>query len=177
MNDMQKILLIGLLIFGLCGSVIAASAPITENGITGTETVTSAAGSGLTNYGEIYVKEMSRFASYDIPDSVGTGTYIYNNTNGTTSTAGRVNTQGLIKLSEMLTVNSLAGGTITAAIEIGIGSNTTWYEVTTINFTATNTTNFYSISQDADRIRVGWKKSVLGSATVSDVGSYKGNVK
>ena len=126
MDNMKKILLIGLLVLGLSTQAFAVTAPITENGITGTETVTSAAGSGLTNYGEIYVKEMTRFLSYNIADAFGTGTYLYNNVAGTSATAGSVNVIGLAELDEMLTVNGLAGGTITASIEIGIGSNDTW---------------------------------------------------
>lgn len=150
----------------------------TENGITITESRSPAADSSLSSYyGDIYTKEATRFNSFDISNTVGTSTYIYNESNGTASTAGSVNVKGLVKLSEMLTVNSLAGGTITASVEIGIGSNTTWYQVQTVDFDATGTTNFVSISQSTDRVRVGWKKSVVGSATVSNISSYKGNIK
>ncbi len=150
----------------------------TENGITVTESRSPGADSSLAGYyGDVYTKEATRFNSFNISDVVGTGTYVYNEANGTTSAAGSVNVKGLEELDEMLTVNGLAGGTITASVEIGIGSNTTWYQVQTVDFVATGTTNFVSIAQSPDRVRIGWKKSILGSATVSNISSYKGNVK
>ena len=150
----------------------------TENGITVTESRSPAADSSLAGYyGDVYIKEATRFNSFDISNAVGTGTYIYNESNGTSSSAGSVNVKGLKELDEMLTVNGLAGGTITASVEIGIGSNSTWYQEAIVNFTATGTTNYVDITKPCDRIRVGWLKSILGSATVSNVSSYKGNVK
>ena len=178
MNDMRKILFIGLLIFGLSGQVFAsASKGITENGITGTETVSTPADSTIISYGEFYTKEMSRFNAYDIPDSVGTDTYIYTAANGTSATSGSVNVKGLDELDEMLNVSSLAGGTITAKIDFGIGSNTVWYGSVTVTFVGTNSTEYIPVQENPDRIRIGWKKSVLGSATVTSISSYKGNVK
>ena len=173
-----KILLIGLLLFGLSTQVFAAaSKAITENGITGTETVGTPADSTIISYGEFYTKEMSRFNAYDIPDSVGVDTYIYNTANGTSATAGSVNVKGLDRLDEMLNVSSLAGGTITAKIDFGIGSNTVWYGSVTVNFVGTDTTEYIPIQEHPDRIRIGWKKSMLGTAKVTNVSSYKGNVK
>lgn len=178
MDYMKKYLLIGLLIFGLSTQTFAsASKSITENGITGTETVSTPADSAIISYGEFYTKEMSRFNSYDIPNSVGTNTYIFNSANGTSATAGSVNVKGLDELDEMLHVNSLAGGTISASVQFGIGSNTIWHEAVVITFTGTNTTDYIPISERADRVRIGWKKSELGSATVTNISSYKGNVK
>lgn len=150
----------------------------TENGITVTESRSPAADSSLAGYyGDVYTKEATRFNSFDISNVVGTGTYIYNESNGTSSSAGSVNVKGLSSINEMLYVHSLSGGTITASVQFGIGSNTIWYESVTYNFTATATCNFCPISEECDRVRVGWKKSVLGSATVSNVSSYKGNIK
>ena len=173
-NKWQKILFIMGLILFFASQTQAA----TENGITVTESRSSASDSGLAGYyGDVYTKEATRFNSFNISDVVGTGTYVYNEANGTTSAAGSVNVKGLEELDEMLTVNGLAGGTITASVEIGIGSNTTWYQATTIDFNATNTTNFVNIVESCDRVRIGWKKSILGSATVSNISSYKGNIK
>lgn len=173
-NKWQKILFImGLILF--FALPLQAS---TENGITVLESRAPSADSSISGYyGDVYIKSATRFNSFDISNIVGTGTYIFNESNGTSSSAGSVNVKGLSSLNEMLYVHSMAGGTITASVQFGIGSNTIWYEPVAYNFTATGTCNFVTIIEECDRVRIGWKKSESGSATVTNVSSYKGNTK
>lgn len=169
---MKKILIAGLLLLGLSLPVFAA----TENGITVTETLEDMAGSGLTgNLGQVYVKQATRFAAFSIPDGVA-GTYIYNEASGTSTTAGSVNTKGLNTRSEILTVSTYTSGTISASIQFGLAADTAWYEAAVVTFTATGTKHV-NIVEDADRVRIGWKKSGAVSTVISNYSSYKGNTK
>lgn len=169
---MKKILLIALFVFWPILQVVAAA----ENGITITETLEDMAGSGLTgNLGQVYVKQATRFAAFPIPDGVA-GTYIYNEASGTSTTAGSVNTKGLNTRSEILTVNTYTSGTVSASIQFGLAADTAWYEAAVVTFTATGTKHV-NIVEDADRVRVGWKKSGAVSTVISNYSSYKGNTK
>lgn len=171
MKLFSKLCSIALIVF-IPGAVYAAGG-FTENGITGTTTVENVISSDLSSYGQILTKEVKRFNATSLTDVVGTGTYIYNPSSGTSSTAGSIDIKGVASVSEMLSINNYPGGTVSAAIEIGIGTNSTWYTVTTYEFTATSTVHFYEGTHTADRLRVGWKTNTAGSTTVTDIGSYK----
>ncbi len=168
MKVLSKLCCIALIVF-----IPSAVYAFTENGITGTTTVENTISSDFSSYGQILIKEVTRHNSTDITKVVGTGTYIYNDASGTSSTAGSVNIKGMTSVSEMLSLVTYPGGTVSATIEIGIGSNTTWYTVVTNEFTATSTVYFYEGTHTADRIRTGWKTNTAGSTTVKDIGSYK----
>ena len=169
---MKKILIVLFLVFCLPVFCFAA----TENGITVTESLEDIAGSGLTgNLGQIYIKQATRFNEFSIPDAV-VNTYIYNEASGTSTTAGSVNTKGLSKRSEILTVSTYTSGTITASVQFGLAGDTAWYEATTVAFTSTGTQHV-NIVEDADRVRIGWKKNASVSSVVSNFSSYKGNTK
>lgn len=168
---LKNILLSMLLVFGLSLPVFAA-----ENGIDITETVEDMAGSGLTgNMGQVYVKQAARFEAFAIPDGV-VGTYIYNDASGVSATAGSVNTKGLNTRSEILTVSTYTSGTISASIQLGLAGDTAWYEAAVITFTGTST-HHVNIVEDADRVRVGWKKNGAVPTVISNYSSYKGNTR
>lgn len=144
----------------------------TENGITGTVSVRNVIGSNMASFGQTLYKEAIRFNSHDISNTVGTGTYIYNSANGTSATAGSVDVSGLNGRFEQIKLISIAGGTVTVSIEYGIGSTTVW-ESTEIEMGATGTVNMVTITEDVDRVRIGIKKSNLGTATVLSESSYQ----
>ena len=146
--------------------------PFTENGITGTITSKNLIGSNISSYGQVLFKEARRFDSYDISNAVGVDTYIYNQSNGTSSTAGSVDVTGSTERIEQIKLISLAAGTVTAEIAFGVGSPTVWGTVT-VNLTATGTVQIVNIMERVDRVRGGIKKSETGSATVIWDSSYQ----
>lgn len=169
MKLFSKLCSIALIVFIPC-AVYADG--FTENGITGTISVRNVIGSDKASYGQTLYKEATRFSSYSIPDSVGTNTYIYNSTNGTSSMAGSVDVSGLTKRIEQVKLISIAGGTGTVSIEYGIGSTSVWATVE-IDMGATGTVSLITITEEVDRSRVGLKKSILGSATFQVDSSYQ----
>lgn len=144
----------------------------TENGITGTISVRNVIGSDRASYGQTLYKEATRFRLFDVSNAIGTNTYVYNDANGTSSTAGSVEVSGLTRRIEQIKLVSLAGGTATASIEYGIGSTTVWASVA-IEMNATGTVSLVTVTEEVDRARVGIKKSILGSATFQVDSSYQ----
>ena len=122
-----------------------------------------------------YSQRITYFAGFNVGETYGTGTYVYDPPAGAGVNDGWINVLGnplakATKVTVQIGVDTYTSGTLTARIEGRVGTSTRPCEILTLNYTAiTSIDQVVPIIEGVTDIRVGW----LATEAVADsVHSY-----
>ena len=124
-------------------------------------------------------KDVVWFTAYDLGGTIGTNTYVYNDSVGTNS----ANTDGLVecrnftqKRTIQISIPTLGSTSIDVRIEGRAGTSTTWGEVVTKNFSAATTIDYLINAVEwVEEIRVGARSNgTAGTDSVTITGILRG---
>ncbi len=127
-------------------------------------------------------KDIVWFDAYNLGDTIGTGTYVYNDAAGTNS----ANTDGLVEcrnydLSKTIQVSipTLGSTSIDVRAEGRAGTSTAWAELFTENFSAATTIDFIApVVEYVEEIRAGARANgTKGTDVITITGILRGEKK
>lgn len=116
----------------------------------------------------LYTLRVERLNAYALGTS---GTYIYNNSGGTSSTAGSVYVLPYEFKSASINITNTAADTITVRPEYQVGTTSFWINGSTTTFVGTQT-GFLTITNPMTNLRWGLIKNGTNSAIVTFFEEY-----
>ena len=127
-------------------------------------------------------KDIIWFSAYDLGGNIGTNTYVYNDATGTNSanTDGQVECRNYDKSKTIqISVPTLGSTSIDVRAEGRAGTDTTWGELFTENFSAATTIDFMGpIVEYVEEIRVGARSNgTAGTDVITVTGILRGERK
>lgn len=128
-------------------------------------------GVGLTvlDDGNIAGLRAEHFASYALGTS---GTYVYNGSGGTSSTAGSVKVFGCENMSAVFQITTTDSGVCTIRPEYQIGTTAFWHNGSTTAITGTGTAVITITDTPITNLRFGLIKTGTTTGVVTMVGEY-----